>query len=385
MKGVISDYEESAGIRNTYSVLPFQGIWTWLTGREMAGRKTLWRSNSTEMICWALSWVVGGSLLIILSLPGLSNNHWDALIYIVGALLSASGARYVVATIIHHGVHGHLYKSQILNKIICEILSTLFVVQPYASYRQFHVYEHHGKKFSTIEDKDLAAIYKLGFVPGKSKSALYLNLFVKLFSPFFHLSFLYGRIKSNLIGVPLYRFAMSTLWIGILASIAWFYGVGVFCLLVVVPLVFVYQAASLLHLLTEHVWLLRGKDETVRDSRIKNCHGRFCGTPCPSSFTIAKVPQWFTWIVAHLFYHLPVRMLVVQGSLVCHDWHHRYGSVRQWFDYAALREASAQKLLREDKYDYIDIWGLHNCLNYVFEMISASTKVDVDHLEYRLN
>ena len=157
------------------------------------------------------------------------------------------------------------------------------------------------------------------------------------------------------------------------------------CLLVVVPLAFVYQAASLLDLLTEHVWLLRGKDKTVRDSHIKNCHGRFCDAPCPSSFTIAKVLQWFTWIVAHVFYHLPVRMLVVQGSLVCLDCHHRHGSVHQWFDYAALREAIAQKLLREDKYDYVDIWGLHSCLNYVFEMIGASAKVDVDHLEYRLN
>ena len=122
---------------------------------------------------------------MMLSLSSLSNNYWSVLIYIVGVLLLASGARYVVATIIHHGVHGHLYKSQRLNKIICEILSTLFIVQPYTSYRQFHVYEHHGKKFPTVDDKDLAAIYKLGFVPGKSKSVLYLNLFVKLFSPFF--------------------------------------------------------------------------------------------------------------------------------------------------------------------------------------------------------
>lgn len=385
MKGVIRDWEKSTSIRNTYNALPFQGVWTWLTGKEIAGRKTLWRSSSTEMICWALGWVFGGLVMMMLSLPGLSNNYWSLLSYIVGVVFCASGARYAVATIIHHGVHGHLYKSQRLNKAVCEVLSTLFIVQPYTSYRQFHVYEHHGKKFSTVDDKDLAAIYKLGFVPGKSKSILYLNLFAKLYSPVFHLSFLYGRIKSNLMGVPLYRFAMSALWIGFLAGMAWRYGAGVFFLLVIVPLVLVYQAASLLHLLTEHVWLLRKEGETVRDSHIKNCHGRFCGAPCPSSFTIAKTPQWLAWTVAHLFYHLPVRMLVVQGSLVCHDWHHRHGSVRQWFDYAALREASAQKLFREGKYDYVDIWGLHNCLDYVFEMISASAEVDTENLEYRLN
>ncbi|WP_181364585.1 fatty acid desaturase [Aeromonas sp. HMWF014] len=117
-----------------------------------------------------------------------------------------------MATIIHHGVHGHLYKSQKVNKTLCEILSTLLIVQPYESYRQFHVYEHHGRAFSTFEDKDLAAIYQLGFTPGKSKAGLHIHLFLTLLSPKFHLVFFYGRLKSNLAGVPFYRLVMTLGW-----------------------------------------------------------------------------------------------------------------------------------------------------------------------------
>lgn len=36
-------------------------------------------------------------------------------------------------------------------------------------------------------------------------------------------------------------------------------------------------------------------------------------------------------------------------------------------------------------YDYVDIWGLHNCLDYVFTMISNADPVDIHNLEYRLN
>lgn len=111
------------------------------------------------------------------------------LCYLLGALFSTSGARYIVATIIHHGVHGHLYKSQSVNRVLCEILSTLLIVQPYDSYRQFHVYEHHGREFSTLEDKDLAAIYQLGFRPGTPKRDLYTRLVGTLLSPKFHLFF----------------------------------------------------------------------------------------------------------------------------------------------------------------------------------------------------
>ncbi|WP_340622317.1 fatty acid desaturase [Xenorhabdus siamensis] len=349
MKTGIDLYKESTAIRNTYKILPFQGVWSWLTGKDIPGRKALWKSNSIEMICWSISWIVVGTLLIYLSL----NNNMSSLIkfilYLVGVLFSTSGARYIVATIIHQGVHGNLLSTKSRNRVICEILSTIFITQPYDSYRQFHIYEHHGKDFSTTEDKDLAAVYKLGFEPGKTKKQLYINLFLTLFSPYFHFSYFYGRIKSNLIYI------------------------------------IVYQIASLLQLMTEHVWLLRRENETILHSHIKNSLGRFCGSPCPESFSLKYSLQWILWAFKHLFYHLPVRMLIVQGSLICHDWHHRVSNIKEWYDYTRLREINAEKLAKEGKYDYTEFWGFYNCLDHVLTMLSNSEPIDVNNLKYRLN
>ncbi|WP_454874215.1 hypothetical protein [Paraburkholderia xenovorans] len=378
-------YKDSCAIRDSYRILPLQGVWTWLTGKEINGRSPLWRSSSLEMLFWSLLWCAGGTTLSSYALGATHGCFVDMLLYSVGVLFSVSGARYVVATIIHHGVHGHLTRKPIVNQALCEVLSTFLIVQPYESYRRFHVYEHHGRDFSTLNDKDLAAIYKLGFTPGKSKGALYRNLVITLLNPAFHLTFFWGRLKSNLVSVRLYRLCMSVLWLISLAVFAAHFGALFFVAIVVVPYVVVYQAASLLHLLTEHVWLLRLPPESVRESHVRNSLGRFCGSACPAGWGIVHLVPWLKWSIAHLFFHLPCRMLIVQGSLVCHDWHHRFGSTRQWHDYAALREADAVKLVAEGRYDYTEIWGFDHCLDHVFERLSASDAVHVGNLNYRLN
>lgn len=385
MRRPVKGYHQSTEIRRSYEILPFQGVWTWLTGKELPDRKEMWQSNSTERVLWSLAWVILGVVLTSLAVIYVQNRTLQILCWAMGALFATSGARYIVATIIHHGVHGHLYKSQRINKALCEILSTLFIVQPYESYRQFHVYEHHGREFSTFEDKDLAAIYQLGFTPGKSKSALYARFIWTLLSPKFHLVFFYGRLKSNLIGVPVYRLAMSLIWLTSLCAIGYFAGHKLTLFVLILPFIILYHMASLVHLLTEHVWLVRKEGESVRDSHINNCLARFCGSTCPAGFAPQYWASWAKWTVMHLFVHLPCRMLFVQGSLVCHDWHHRYGSVRQWYDYARLREMHAQKLSAEERYDYIDIWGVHNALDYVLSSLSKEAEVEIDHLEYRLN
>lgn len=385
MRRPVKGYHQSTEIRQSYEILPFQGVWTWLTGKELPERKALWQSSSTERVLWSLSWVVLGVTLTALAVMHIQHTAAQKLCWLVGALFSTSGARYIVATIIHHGVHGHLYKSQKVNKALCEILSTLFIVQPYESYRQFHVYEHHGREFSTFEDKDLAAIYQLGFTPGKTKSALYTRLLLTLISPKFHLVFFCGRLKSNLIDVPFYRLMMTLTWFAVLGAVSCFLGIAGTLFILLLPFVVLYQMASLMHLLTEHVWLVRKEGESVRDSHINNCLARFCGSQCPPDFSPKHWARWGSWAAMHLFVHLPCRMLFVQGSLVCHDWHHRYGSVRQWYDYARLREVHAQKLAAEERYDYIDIWGVHNALDYVLSTLSTAPEVEIDHLAYRLN
>jgi hypothetical protein len=299
-----------------------------------------------------------------------------------------SGARYIVATIIHHGVHSAVFRSELANRILCEILSTALIVQPFDSYRRFHVYEHHGKDFSTMNDQDLAAIYTLGLRPGLPVAQLKLRLAWQCVNPLFHLRFLLGRIRCNLVSVPPYRLAMTAVWFAVLSAIVVTLDVSVFIISIALPLTVFYQICSLLHLVTEHAWVLRIPGQSVRESHIGNSHARLCGSALPpvDLAGFALLPAWTRWTLAHLLIHLPARLLIVQGSLIAHDWHHRAGADRGWPNAIQKREADLQRELANGTCTYRDVWGIHHAIDEVLQRISLGPLPHVtEGLKYRLN
>jgi hypothetical protein len=332
--------EISAEIRASYQRLPFQRFWTWLTGKALPSELPTRLIRPVEPVIWSLIWFLGGMFSSVLALSNKVSIFWLSL----GIIFTVAGARYIVATIIHHGVHMAVFRGERANRILCEILSTLTIVQAFDSYRQFHVHEHHGRDFSTMDDQDLAAIYTLGLRPGLAVARMRLILAWQCINPVFHLRYFWGRLKANFIGVPAYRLAMSCVWAACLCWLAGWIGMGVFAIAILLPLTFLYQICSLLHLVTEHAWVLREAGETVRSSHVNNSHGRFCGSPVPANTLrgVHWVRAWMHWGLMHLLVHLPARLLVVQGSLIVHDWHHRAGSDRSWPNAIQRREESIQ-------------------------------------------
>ncbi|MEM5345150.1 fatty acid desaturase [Paraburkholderia azotifigens] len=307
---------------------------------------------------------------------------------LISIVLTVSGARYLVATIIHHGVHHAIFRSERSNRLLCEFLSAITVVQPFDSYRQFHVYEHHGRDFSTMSDQDLAAIYTLGLRPGVPVERMRWILLWQCVNPLFHVRYFGVRIKSNFVNVPLYRVAMISVWMVLLASVAYIVGPFVFLVSIGIPLTVIYQVCSLLHLVTEHAWVLRRDDERVRESHVKNSHGRFCGRMLPPVGVsgIQWFRAWVSWWAEHLLIHLPARLLIVQGSLVVHDWHHRSGADRSWPNAIQKRETDLQREFDQGTYTYTDIWGIHNVIEEVMRRISdAPIAAPIQGLKYRLN
>lgn len=376
--------EMSALIRESYTRLPFQKFWTWLTGKERAISPSSRRINPIEPVFWSLTLLVSGILGSVLILFCHLNLLWLPMTF----LLTVSGARYIVATIIHHGVHNAVFKTEFANRILCEILSTLIVVQPFDSYKKFHVYEHHGRDFSTLNDQDLATIYSLGLRPGIPILRMKWLLAWQCINPMFHLRFMFGRVKNNLIDVPFYRLIMSCLWFGTLAWIGTVVGPYVFIIAIIMPCTIIYQICSLLHLVTEHAWVLRQSEETVRTSHVKNSHARFCGGALPSKELrgIKRFSAWSSWWLLHFLLHLPTRMLIVQGSLVVHDWHHRSGSDRGWPNAIQKREKDLQREMACDLYTYYDMWGIHNVINDVMQRIYDAPNLNTtEELKCRLN
>lgn len=375
--------ENSEKIRVSYAKLPLQGVWTWLTGKELQSRDMMWTSSTIECLIWACIWMIGGAAVSVALCLSDTNPLW----LIPSIILTAGGARYIVATIIHHAVHHTVFTTPLRNRIVSEILSAITLVQPYDTYRKFHVFEHHGSEFSTEGDQDLAAIYKLGLTPGKTLPQLKLTLWLQCINPLFHLNFLIGRLKSNFVGVRFYRLMMSYAWLATLAMLAYLIGFKAFFLSIVLPLVIIYQVCSLLHLVTEHVWVIRGEGETVKESHRQNSLGRFCGEQTPDNDSkIIESVMWLIWSVKHVCWYLPMRILIVQGSLTAHDWHHRHGGKRDWPSCAQAREVEIEKEAQKGEYSYTDIWGLFNAIDYTLKGISeSSVSVDVKGLRSRLN
>lgn len=376
--------EISADIRASYRRLPFQWFWTWLTCKALPGELQVRRIHPLEPVAWSLIWFLGGLSASVVVLLNGASVFW----LLPSMVFTVAGARYIVATTIHHGVHMAIFRSERANRILCEILSTLTVVQAFDSYRQFHVHEHHGRDFSTMGDQDLAAIYTLGLRPGVPVAQMRLILAWQCISPVFHLRYVWGRLKANFIGVPAYRLAMSCAWVACLCGLAGWMGFGVFAIAVLLPLTVLYQICSLLHLVTEHAWVLREAGETVRSSHVNNSHGRFCGSPVPASTLrgTQRVRAWAYWGLIHLLVHLPARLLVVQGSLIVHDWHHRAGADRSWPNAIQRREETIQAEMARGLYTYRDIWGIHHVIDEVLRRISQAPAIEMaDELRYRLN
>lgn len=375
---------ESVRIRDTYRRLPFQGFWTWLTGKEIAGRQQ--GRVLTAVECTVLStFVYLGSMVFTVWMVVADT---PVVLIVASMLATVSAARYIVATVIHHGVHGAIFESERNNQLLCEILSTITMVQPYDSYRKFHVAEHHGRHFSTTDDQDLAAIYTLGLKPGVRVERMAKILLWQCVNPCFHLSYLWGRLRCNLHQVPVYRMLIAIAWLALLGWVISKVGIMAFAVGVILPNVMLYQICSLLHLVTEHAWLLRNEHEKVRDSHINNSHARFCGRALPDTGLsgVAWVRAWVGWWLEHIGVHLPTRLLIVQGSLIVHDWHHRAGTNRHWTRAIQMREADVQREAAAGKCTYTDYWGIHAVLRAVLTRISqGSVFVEEGTLSYRLN
>ena len=75
-----------------------------------------------------------------------------------------------------------------------------------------------------------------------------------------------------------------------------------------------------------------------------------------------------------LFYHLPVKIAILPNMLSAHDYHHRHGSNNDWVNEIYCR----QQEIEAGAEGYIDIWGLHNALDYVFEHLSNTPALPED-------
>lgn len=319
------------GVREAMGRLPFwcQRPLTWITGRALPGQRAIITLTPAWRFVHALGLLLCGTAasatLVQVDGPWL-------LVLPMSWLLTVSGSRMIHTMIVHHAAHNALYRRRWVNVVVCELLTTVLLLQPFRRYADDHLKIHHGRDLATLHDPDLQFLLMLGIRPGRSRRALWIRLWLNVISPVFHLRFLSVRLIANFVGVPRYRWIMSSAYllaIGILlvnettrAAVGWAW---------LFPIVPLYQPSAFLQWCSEHAWLRQpASQELSRDYLAKLTPGRFMGEspPTPGLPWPRRMLAWTGWWGRMLFLHLPLRLYVLPGDLPQHDWHHRHPSRR---------------------------------------------------------
>jgi hypothetical protein len=84
-----------------------------------------------------------------------------------------------------------------------------------------------------------------------------------------------------------------------------------------------------------------------------------------------RLLAWTRWALRMALIHAPARYLVLTGDTVVHDFHHRYPSSRQWFDYIFARQRDIDAG-HPGWSAYHEVWGLAPAITHVFASLSAA-------------
>lgn len=361
-------------VRATMARVPWsQHFLTWLTGKALPGQEPLLRSNPALQLVTGLLGLLAGvaGSVVILSFP-----WW---LWPLGLpfswVLTVGSARKLQIMICHQCVHHQFSGNKLVDRGVCEIVSTLLMVQDYQGYYHDHRDVHHGKELATLDDPDLKFLIELKFLPGMSRRALWRHLGRTLVSLRFHGFFLFGRLRANLMGRAPYRRAMAVVFHGaLLAAVLATGQLEVFLVAWLFPLTLLYHIASLLQFLGEHKWLrVRRSEESARIYLARLTSGRFLGEPAPEPGLppFRALLRWTVWAARMLTYHLFCRVFVLVADLPVHDWHHRHPASRNWPNalYARQRDIDAGCPRWEEPYS--EVWGLHRSIDAVFELFSG--------------
>ena len=348
-----------------------QRVLTLVTGKPLKNQKQLQKSTVIE-ISLTLIFLCISTIVPALYFESLSAQ--TSLFALLPCWIVATGSlRKISVTYAHHSVHNCLLTTNTtINRILLFLFTVIPVVQNGKDYTFDHLGHHDNNHFTTDRDSDANFLIKLGFHSGMSVEYYKSQLLHTIFSPKFHVDFLYSRIKSCLFRDNLFESLFSSIWLVCIFIFTWKYPIGS-VIFVVFPMTFLYQISALLQFLSEHAWLKTKEAPRDNEEYATRCWGRFTGETYPEN---EGAYQKLFWWVKMFFYHMPTRIAVICGDLPVHDWHHLAGKYRQsptrWQESIYLREVVAQQ--GNNSISSNEVWGLHNMIMHSFYNLSKGEK-----------
>lgn len=340
----------------------FQFAMTWLSGKPLHDQSLPKLSAWGHFVRAMMSLALGIGLAWLSCLSGIL-----ALIPIAW-ILSLFGMRFMQLVIVHNAAHRNFIRHDYIDRMVGFWVSAVLMIENFESYQRKHGREHHNwKLLSTPKDPTVKSLEKAGIVPGQSMRQILFNLFIALFSPAYHLSEFYQRIRSYWVDTSLYpKVVISFVIICQIGIVIWSDAVWAFTIAWLIPITVLYQHVALLRLVVEHKWDKPGSIRGSREDAMPLTTAIFLGVAPP------KKKGLFTWLgwAIQMLNALIVRLTILPGdSGAAHDWHHCH-PCGDWSNY--LEERRKEALLRPD--DYNEVWGYWNALKQSFHSIARENQ-----------
>lgn len=368
-----------AGTRESMRPIPdfVQPLLTWITGKPL---------QASDMRIIVPRWldVVATPILAVVIVWGLVQlSKVDtpfAWLPIVALWLVLVGLfRKIQVTHLHHAIHNRLFDRPALNKAYAKFIPALLFVQNGVEYRKEHLEHHNANFFTTQDDADASFLAKLGFLPGRTKGELWMNLWMTVLSPVFHLLFAQARLKSTFLRAQPAAIAVALLAAAGYAALILVVGWKAFLIAVALPLFPIYHVSALLQFLTEHAWNVAAGPVKDWAHYAKRCWGRFCGERFPErgrgvSGSLRFVFNTAIWTFRMTFLHLPVRVSCLVSDLPAHDWHHLAHlagqNSRDWQRSLYLRQ---EAIANGDRAGFgeRELWGMPSMIEHQFGWLES--------------
>ncbi|WP_176059334.1 fatty acid desaturase [Paraburkholderia sp. BCC1876] len=287
--------------------------------------------------------------------------------------------RKIQVTHLHHAIHNRLFDSAVLNKAYAQFVPALLFVQNGIEYKKEHLEHHNANFFTTHADADAAFLAKLGFLPGRTKGELWMNLWMTVLSPVFHLLFARARLRSTFLRAKPTAIAVAMVAACGYSTLFALLGWRAFLIAVALPLFPIYHVSALLQFLTEHAWNVAAGP--VRDWKhyAERCWARFCGERFPFRRSgimgsVLFVRDVLIWTLKMTFLHLPIRVSCLVSDLPVHDWHHLAHlagqNARDWQRGLYLRQAA---IADGDRAGFAEreLWGMPRMIDHQFGWLES--------------
>jgi len=294
-------------------------------------------------------------------------------------LMTLSGARLLRNVIMHQCAHDNFIRGEATDHALGKAISILLMTEEFDHYKVSHIRDHHSSRHQTRVDPTVAFLFdEIGLRPGMSSLQMWKRLAGSIFSPNYHLRFLWRRIASHFQGTThLHRFMFGAYLMVLAGSVEAMDAWELFAWSWVLPMTFLYHQSTALRLASRHIFTRKLPSPRGKATLGAFTLGIFIGEKCPPrTGNVAKrMLRWILWCTRMICFHVPCRLGILVGDGPVHDFHHRFPRHTDWANYIAARSEDEREP-GDGWPPYREVWGLHSAIQATFESLSTADPSD---------